>query len=185
MVRLNPIWLTRLRRFGRARGGATAVEFAMIALPFMGLLIAIFEIGLIFMVANSLDDATNTVARQMRTGELPLIPAVTARDLQTRICGQIAWMGAACAEHLEIDVRTLAEETSANTAKPVVGGVLQPQGALLVDTGLPGDVVLVRAYYPWTLIAPAIDGMTDPGHSGTRLISAAAAFRNTPPRSPP
>ena len=46
--------------------------------------------------------------------------------------------------------------------------------------GGPGDIVVVRAYYPWTLIAPLMDGMTAKTNSGQTLLSATATFRNEP-----
>ena len=41
-ARLRPSFL---KRFARARRGATAVEFAMVAVPFLALVFGIFELG--------------------------------------------------------------------------------------------------------------------------------------------
>jgi hypothetical protein len=50
----------------------------------------------------------------------------------------------------------------------------------MFQMGGAGDIVLVRAYYPWTLIAPSLDGAIQSLSNGTKLISAATTFRNEP-----
>ena len=59
-----------LRRFARADRGATAVEFAMIALPFLALIFSVFELGMIFIGSSAVEAATVSAARQIRTGQL-------------------------------------------------------------------------------------------------------------------
>ena len=56
-----------LRRFRSDRSGATAVEFAMVSVPFLGLLFAIFETAFVFLVGEGLDAATTAAAMMMRT----------------------------------------------------------------------------------------------------------------------
>ena len=49
------------------------------------------------------------------------------------------------------------------------------------DTGGPGSVVLVTAYYPWTLFAPVLNSaLLTTGNSTQRVIVATAAFKNEP-----
>ena len=68
----NPLQRARrfLRRFGSARRGATAVEFAFVALPFLTLLFAVLELGMVFLVSTTLQNAADAAGRQIRTGEL-------------------------------------------------------------------------------------------------------------------
>ena len=47
----------RPRAFISADGGATAVEFAMISIPFLALVFAIFELGAMFMASTAIDAA--------------------------------------------------------------------------------------------------------------------------------
>jgi len=48
-----------LRAFGRARQGATAVEFAFIAGPLLMLIFGILELALVFMMSTALESATS------------------------------------------------------------------------------------------------------------------------------
>ncbi len=58
-----------LRRFGRDRRGATAIEFALIALPFFALMMAILETFLTFFASQTIETAVNRGARLIRTGQ--------------------------------------------------------------------------------------------------------------------
>ena len=175
------------RRFARGRRGATAVEFAMIALPFFALLLGIFEVGMIFLISTTLEDATNAAARQIRTGALQTGGTTeTAQLFANQICaGRMSWLGLQCAANLEVDVRTFSQFQSVSLPSPITNGSLQPQSQLLFQMGGPGDIVLVRTYYPWKLIAPLLDGMTAQTGGGQTLISATATFRNEPYPSTP
>ncbi|MGA2126289.1 MAG: TadE/TadG family type IV pilus assembly protein, partial [Xanthobacteraceae bacterium] len=54
----------RVRELGADRNAATAVEFAIIAAPFLAILFGILELALIFVVNISLGVATSTFATQ-------------------------------------------------------------------------------------------------------------------------
>jgi len=53
----------------RATKGTVALEFAMIASIFLGLLLLVFELGFIFFAQVALDYAAREAARQMQTGQ--------------------------------------------------------------------------------------------------------------------
>ncbi|HUO53892.1 MAG TPA: TadE family protein, partial [Rhodoblastus sp.] len=63
--RTEPKRMTLLRRFVRGRRGVAAIEFAMVAVPFIGLLAAIFETAFVFFVHEAFDNTVNNVARQV------------------------------------------------------------------------------------------------------------------------
>ena len=52
-----------LLRFAAARRGTTAIEFAIIALPFCVMLFGIIELGMVFLVSVTLQNATDNAAR--------------------------------------------------------------------------------------------------------------------------
>ena len=58
----------RSRRFGRPRGGASAVEFALVAAPFLALFCVVAESGLVALEQQTLDTALDRGVRQLRTG---------------------------------------------------------------------------------------------------------------------
>lgn len=162
-----------LARFARARGGATTVEFAFVAIPFLLLIFAIIELGLVFLVSLTLENAVIDTGRQIRTGELQTAGG-TAATFKTAMCKKMSWVGASCATALSIDVRTFSGFSSSGSAL----NALKPNTPCW-DPGGPGSIVMVRAYYSWPLITPLLQtGLQASG--GKRLILAAAAFSNEP-----
>jgi Flp pilus assembly protein TadG len=168
-----------LARFRQARSGSTAVEFAMLALPFLGLIFGIIELGMIYLVDTTLENATVDAARQIRTCQLQQTSGANAASFQTLVCNELTWLGSNCAANLQVDVRTFSTFSSTNIANPVANGQFQTS-SLMFQMGSAGDIVLVRTYYPWTLITPFLDGTVQDLSNGTKLISAATTFRNEP-----
>src|SRR5262245_27577771 len=60
---------TSLGRFANDRLGASALEFALVAMPFLLLTLAIFEVGLVNFATQELDNAVAYGARLIRTGQ--------------------------------------------------------------------------------------------------------------------
>jgi Flp pilus assembly protein TadG len=161
-----------LRRFARADGGAAAVEFAFVAIPFLILVFAIIELGLTFLVSMSLENALNNVDRTIRTGALQANndSATTFRD---KVCGEMSWLGGSCASSITLDVRVLPSFAQTNNLPP-------PQdGKACFDPGGPKSIVLVRGYYKWPLITPLLQEAVG-GAPGDRRVTFAAVFANEP-----
>src|SRR5579864_3816577 len=78
-------------RLCRCRRGATAVEFALIAVPFFALLIAICQTGLIFLAQEELQTATSQAARLILTGQAQK-QGLSAGQFQQDVCGNVAAM---------------------------------------------------------------------------------------------
>jgi hypothetical protein len=91
----------------------------------------------------------------------------------------MTWMGSNCAANLQVDVRTFSTFASTDIPNPVSNGQFQT-GSLMFQMGSAGDIVLVRTYYPWTLITPLLDGAVQDLSNGAKLISATTTFRNEP-----
>ncbi|MDR3508818.1 MAG: pilus assembly protein [Caulobacteraceae bacterium] len=169
-----------IRRLVKGRDGSTAVEFAMVALPFLALICGIIELGFVFLVSTTLETATTDTARQIRTGEMQTAGGATAATFKQSVCNGMSWLGVAqCMSNLQVDVRTFAQFQNTAVPAPIVNGQLNTQ-SLLFQMGGPGDIVLVRVYYPWTLMTPNLDGAVQNLSGGQHLISAAATFRNEP-----
>ncbi len=168
-------------RFRRARGGSVGVEFAILAAPFLALLFGIIELGMMYLIDTTLEGATADAARQIRTCQLQNAGGATAASFKALVCNQseVSWLGANCVANLQVDVRTFATFSATAVPDPVSNGQFDTN-SLMFQMGGAGDIVLVRAYYPWTLIAPSLDGAIQSLSNGTKLISAATTFRNEP-----
>lgn len=168
----------RLRDLIASRRGATAVEFAMVAFPFFALLFGILELGMLFMASTAMDAATTTVARQIRTGQFQASGATSATDFKTDVCNDMSWISTSdCMANMSLDVRTFPSFSAINVTPPVTNGAID-QTQLTFTPGTSCDIVLVRAFYPWTLLAPVLEpGLPNLG-SNQRLLTTAVAFRN-------
>ena len=167
-----------MRAFARADRGATAVEFALIALPFFMLLFGILQLGLLFMASTTIESATVTAARQIRTGELQTAGTNTAAGFKSLVCNNMSWLSTSdCTNNLAVDVRTFGSFGAITSSPPVANGAID-QTQLQFNSGANCSIVLVRVFYPYTLVAPTFTpGLPDLG-SNKKLITFASAFRN-------
>ena len=173
---------TRPRRLGRFLGdsrGAIAVEFALVALPFIVMILSVFELALMFTVSTTLDSATARAARQIRTGQLQTAGGATAATFATTICNNLGWLESQCSSNLSVDVRTFPSFSNATLNNPVTSGAIDST-KLLFNMGNAGDIVMVRAYYQWKLFTPFLNGGLTLLSNGSTVISSTTTFRNEP-----
>lgn len=169
-----------IARFLRARRGATAVEFAFVAMPFLILLFGIVELGGVFLASTTLEMATDRAARQIRTGEFQSGGGTTKDDFKTLVCSGMSWLQSPCATNLYIDVRTFNNFQDLANTNEIDGSNFDPASTCWA-TGAPTDIVLVRTFYRWTLFTPLLShALVNVPGSSTRLLSTVATFRNEP-----
>lgn len=171
-------WIRFPGRFVQARSGAAAIEFGLIAIPFLMLLMGVFELGMLFVASTTLDSATASASRLIRTGQLQASGNNTAAGFQSTVCANMAWLSSTqCASQVLVDVRTFSDFASVSASPPVSNGALDPTQTEF-DPGGACSIVLVRVFFPYTLIAPLLQpGIPNLGSSQV-LITSSAAFRN-------
>lgn len=98
---------SKRRGFRRDQRGATALEFALIATPFIFMLMSVFDLGLIYMAQVSLDSATAQTARTIRTGQLQKAGGATASTFASAVCSNMTWAGTNCSSKLSVNGRSL------------------------------------------------------------------------------
>lgn len=167
-----------LNRFRRSRDGATAVEFAIVATPFLALMFGILDLGLVFLVSTTLENAVEEASRKIRTGELQTAGG-TAATFKTAICDEMSWIGADCAGAVHVDVRTFTTFAGVSITDPTTNGAFDDTKTQF-STGGSESIVLVRVYYEWGLMAPLMNPGLKNLSNDKRLISATATFRNEP-----
>lgn len=168
-------------RFARAERGATAVEFGLVSLPILTLIFGLIEIALVFLVATTLDQATQAAAREIRTGEFQTSAANTKSDFKALVCQRMTWLQAQCNANLFVDVQTYADYTTLAAQPPLNPATFVPGvTATCFKSGNPTDIVLVRTYFQWDLITPLLSAAMQNMGGGKRLISSVTAFRNEP-----
>jgi Flp pilus assembly protein TadG len=166
-------------RLAQQRDGSAAVEFALIALPFLALVMGILEIGMYYVVSTTLENATEDAARQIRTGQFQNGSTVTAAGFVTQICSELTWLSSSCPSNLFVDVRTYTSYTAIAEPTPISNRQIT-QASLTFSPGAAGSIVMVRAFYQWQLFTPGLDMMVATLNGGSTLITATSAFKNEP-----
>lgn len=166
----------RVARFSHDKRGSMAIEFALVALPFFLIILAIFETALMFFADLMLDSSVATAARMVRTGQAQE-QSLNETAFKNLICSNIP--GVIKCNDLKVDVR----------AFPDFGGISLPsntdddgelQNNFAYQIGTASEVVVIRVYYPWQLFTPThITGLSNMS-GNKRLLITSAAFRNEP-----
>ncbi|MBM3517272.1 MAG: pilus assembly protein [Alphaproteobacteria bacterium] len=157
------------------RAGAVAIEAALIIPVFVGLLIALVEIIMMFVTGIILEGAAADAARQIRTGEAQGSPDPLA-TFQTRLCDSLFRL-VDCGD-LVFDVRNFGGFTTI-VVEPVPDeeGNLADPGFSLGDSG---EVVIVRMSYRWNFATPCVGYLVSDNDTNSRLLLSTAVFRNEP-----
>lgn len=166
------------RRFRKDRSGASAIEFALVAGPFFALLIAVMEVSLVFFGSFTLENAVDRAGRMIRTGQAQEA-GMNADAFKTAVCGNVHALFD-CEGGLKVEVQRFDNFSgiNGNLDSPLDNGELKNSYAF--DMGNGGDVVIVRAFYEWGVMAklPGVGLGNMP--NGNRLLIAATTFRNEP-----
>src|SRR3954470_17604433 len=114
-----------LRRFKKDEDGGTAVEFAMVSMPFFALLFAIFETALAFLTTQMLETAVSNAARQIYTGQFQQdaknagqTPSQLANNFRTAVCDNVTALFD-CQTTLKVDIRTFTSFPDAAVPTPI------------------------------------------------------------------
>jgi TadE-like protein. len=166
-----------LSRFRRNRGGSTAVEFALVAPIFFGLLFAILELAMVFFASQVLETVTQDSARVIMTGQAQNA-SFTQAQFKNLVCSKVVAMFD-CVNGISIDVQSYSAFASVSITDPIDAGknFVPPNNYL---PGGPGDVVVVRLFYQWPLFVTGFGFNLANVGTNKRLLTATAAFQNEP-----
>lgn len=172
-----------LKKYKDNRDGATALEFAILAVPFLALLFSIVELAIIFFLNSSLTHSMNEAARDIRTGEFQSTCGGAA-EFKTAICDR---MSIGSCDNLRIDVvtspsgrfqpnllpptPTTPDPADPNSPTPVPDNYMQTAAR---------SVVVVRAQYYHKLAFPGEMTRLSNQPGNHRVVTSSTAFRNEP-----
>jgi Flp pilus assembly protein TadG len=167
-----------LRRFRRNRQGSAAVEFALVAPLFFGVLFAIIELAMVFFASQVLETVTQDSARVIMTGQAQNAKFSQAQ-FKNLVCSNIVALFD-CVNGISIDVQSYKAFASVDIAPPIdadTKNFVPPNNYLPGD---PGDIVVVRLFYKWPLFVTGLGFNIANVGSSERLLTATAAFQNEP-----
>jgi len=170
-------FVAALRRFRRNRNGSAAVEFAMVAPMFIGLLFAILESAMVFLASQVLETVTQDSARMIMTGQ-EQSNGKTQADFKSVVCGKVNALFD-CVNGITVDVESFPQFGTVALASPIdVNGNYTPPNNYL--PGGPGDIVVVRLFYQWPIFVTSLGFNLSDVSAHKRILTATAAFQNEP-----
>jgi Flp pilus assembly protein TadG len=166
------------RRLLRREDGAAAVEFGLVAVPFLALVFAIMETALVFFAGQTLETAAADSARLIMTGQAQT-QGLTQDTFKNAVCAKIHGLFD-CAGGVYVDVRTYTSFSAINIASPIDanGNLIQN---FAYQPGGPSNIVVMRLMYQWPVFVSllGLNGLSNMSGSN-RLLVATVAFRNEP-----
>ncbi|WP_139975047.1 TadE/TadG family type IV pilus assembly protein [Ochrobactrum sp. CGA5] len=168
-----------LRRFVRAQDGVTAVEFALLIVPFLLIVFATIEIGVSFAARQVISNATETVARRLQTGQIRGT-AISEETLRNELCQQMQFMVAADCPNLSFNLGTYEGFARVPTDK-----ILDDKGKL-TQTGIIGasgtsTINQLNVVYAWPVLTNILYMVQSPySAGGTMPLFATLTWQNEP-----
>ena len=167
-------------RFARAEEAAAAVEFALVAAPFLALLFAIMETALVFFAGQTLEATATEAGRMVMTGQAQTAGYTSAADFKTNVvCPALGSSSLFSCANVQVDVKTYTDFTSINSPTPIKDGALDTS-KMCYAPGDAGAIVVVRLYYEWPIYLSLLNDSLSNLANGKRLLVATSVFRNEP-----
>jgi Flp pilus assembly protein TadG len=162
--------------------GATAVEFGLVALPFLMFIVAVIGFGMFFLNTTWLKYAVDSATRIIRTGELGSAGAkgapITVAEFQNRVCDYAAPVINCSKMRVLVTHATTWAGIAPPSCTKAGGNLTDSTGAskdaLTTYTGGASEVVLVTVCYQWDL-ATQLPFLKLPS-----VLSASTAFKSEP-----
>jgi len=182
------------RRLRANEDGSAAIEFAILATPFLLLVFAIIETFIAFGAEQLLNHGVDTLGRQLRTGQITFDTGaatdVTEDEFQDLFCEQVKILidcDGTWGTRLFLDVRSFPDFKDIPIGIPRLNG--DSRGDLDTsdfdfDPGGASKINIVRAYFKWRvltdIVRPYITNIdaSEGAMPEYYLMVAATAFRN-------
>jgi Flp pilus assembly protein TadG len=164
-----------LGRLAKDKRGAAAIEFALLAFPFMLVTFASLETFVAFFGEQVLANANDTMSRKIRTGEITYnlgrSTDKSATEFRTLYCEEINFFLSCDADRLYIDVRAFTKFADIPIDIPRNGTDFNSTGFTFTPGGAE-KINVVRAYYRWEVTTDLVRPYV------TNLRSAGSAMPN-------
>jgi TadE-like protein len=173
----------RLKRFLKDKKGVTALEFGIVALPFLMFAFGTIGIGLHFFTQNALEHAVGSAARKIRTGQAQKAGTTVAEFKQMV---KDAAGPTIDASKLEVHMQTgdswneVTPTSCLDSSGQQTTGTGEGTDAVGDHSGGAGKVVMVTVCYEWE--AAKLIPFLELGQmaNGSGLIQSSTTFRTEP-----
>lgn len=174
ILSFRKLLLRKAKKLHREDDGVTAIEFALLAIPFFSLLGVILETGLYLLGSQVFDSAVDDAARLIMIGDAAKF-SYSQNTFKEKICDKT--FGLIDCPRIKLRVRPIASFSAADTTPPV-----DEDGDWILTeefrAGQRTQVMLVEAYYKWNTFFGFDYGFSKYGNS--LVFSSARVFMNEP-----
>jgi Flp pilus assembly protein TadG len=167
-------------RLVRNDSGGAAVEFGLVAAPFLALLVALFETGIVFLATRELDEVAAQSSRYIMTGQAQT-SNMSQAQFANYVCSNNPFSMLACSK-LMISVQSYASFAASSTTTPTLAfnGNGNVTNAWPWSPGNPGDIVVLQLMYQWPIVLAPLGFNLSNLSNGNRLLVSTAVFKNEP-----
>ena len=167
----------RLTRFRRDRRGATAIEFAFLAIPFAMLSFAILETTISFTAQQVLNNAADKIGRMYRTGQLTATSTDEA-GFRNIVCGEISIIVGSGCPQLVIDFQNYDEFEDVPREIPHESDGDIDVSELKYDPGGAATINNIRLFYRWPVITDLMKPYMSNLPNNKTLLFASVTWQN-------
>lgn len=168
------------KALARDTRGATIIEFALVATPFIALILATIQTSLVFFAQQTLETVAEKTARQLVTDQAQN-SGMTQQDFQAAACASLRKFAAfmQCA-NLMVDVQNADSFEDIDTAAPTL--TYDSKGNVnnnwQFNPGPPGSIVVMRTMYLFPVISGPLGLTFANSQGGKRLLVATSVFKS-------
>lgn len=156
--------------------GSTAVEFALVGVPFVIMVIGIIEMALMFTTQSLLEASTSEAAREIRTGA---VQQGGGESLFEDVLCDFAtvFMDCNALQYQVVSVDSFQDAEDLPDAEFDDEGDLQDQG---FDAGGVSDVVMIRIAYKYPIKTPMMQLMLTNNSDSNRILLSTVVLQTEP-----
>lgn len=166
-------------RMGRDENGATAIEFSILAIPFVMIVFAVLETSLSFTAQEVISNSVDKISRQIRTGQ---IDATTTTKAQFRqlICDDIKLLVDDSCPELEFDLKSYANFSAVPKTIPMSSPTVLNTSGFTYAPGGSETINHLRVFYRWPVITDIMKQHLAGLEDGKTLLFSSSTWQNEP-----
>lgn len=162
-------------RFRRAQGGATAVEFALIAPIFIATLVALFQTCLFLFAQTIIQTDAETAGRYFMTGQ-----AQNGGWSASTVINMVCQSSLFNCNNMYLVVQNYSDFASANTSAPSMYNGSTAITSYAYNPGTQNDIMVVQLIYAWPVVSSLLGFNISNLPNNQAQLMGISAFRVEP-----
>ncbi len=167
------------RRLRRDDEGTTAIEFALVATPFLMFVFALIGCSMYFFTMSSIEKGMDQASRLIRTGQAATEQLTVAQFRQAICNGAGVWVN--CSKmHMYAQSFTDWASVAGYSCKGQAPQAMEDSKPIALYTGSASEIVVVTTCYTWDLPSRLPFLRLGNTADGSMLMQTATTFRSEP-----